>query len=73
MCIGRKLAVLKMLSICQKYFFCKLSLHAHLQYVCNIPAKNQMDIHVLKGLGGIDFTKYALSPMSQYIQWSKIG
>ena len=47
------------------------TLHAHLQYVCNIPTKYQMNI--LKALGGVDFTKYALSPISQYVQWSKIG
>ena len=40
--------------------------HAHLQYVCNIPAKYQMNI--LKALGGVDFTKYALLPISQYVQ-----
>ena len=41
-------------------------LHAHLQYVCNIPAKYQMNI--LKALGGVDFTKYALLPISQFVQ-----
>ena len=46
-------------------------LHAHLQYVCNIPAKYQMNI--LKALGGVDFTKCALLPISQYVQWSEIG
>ena len=46
-------------------------LHAHLQYVCNIPAKYQKNI--LKALGGVDFTKYALLPNSQYVQWSEIG
>ena len=46
-------------------------LHAHLQYVCNIPAKYQMNIP--KALGGVDFTKYPLLPISQYVQWSKIG
>ena len=46
-------------------------LHAHLQYVCNIPAKYQMNI--LKALGGVDFTMYALLPTSQYVLWSKIG
>ena len=51
-------------------FYIKL-LHAHLQYVCNIPAKYQMNI--LKALGGVDFTKYALLPIGQYVQWSKIG
>ena len=38
-------------------------LHAHLQYVSNIPAKYQMNI--LKGLGGVDFTKCALLHISQ--------
>ena len=46
-------------------------LHAHLQYVCNIPAKYQMNI--LKALGGVDFTMYELSPISQYVQWTEIG
>ena len=40
------------------FFFGIKLLHAHLQYVCNIPAKYQMNI--LKALGGVDFTKYAL-------------
>ena len=45
--------------ICQKYFFFGIKiLHAHLKYVCNIPTKYQMNI--LKALGGVDFTKYAL-------------
>ena len=43
--------------------------HTHLQYVCNIPEKYQMNI--LKALGGVCFTKYALLPISQYVQWSK--
>ena len=30
-------------------------------------------MNILKALGGVDFTKYALSPISQYVQWSKIG
>ena len=45
-------------------------LHAHLQYVCNIPVKYQMNI--LKSLGVTDFTKYALLPISQYVHWTKI-
>ena len=62
----------KMLSIyINKYFFSIKLLHAHLQYVCNIPAQYQMNI--LKALGGVDFTKYALLPISKYVQWSKIG
>ena len=52
-------------------FFGIILLHAHLQYVSNIPAKYQMNI--LKALGGVDFTKYALLYISQYVQWSKIG
>ena len=46
-------------------------LHAHVQYVCNIPAKYQKNI--LKALGEVDFTKYALLPDSQYVQWSEIA
>ena len=37
-----------------KYFLGIKLIHAHLQYVCNIPAKYQMNI--LKALGGVDFT-----------------
>ena len=51
-------------------FFGIKILHAHLHYVCNILAKYQMNI--LKAIGEVDFTKYALSPISQYVQWSKI-
>ena len=53
-----------------KIFFGINLLHAHLQYVCNIPVKYQMNI--LKALED-DFTKYALLPISQYVQWSEIG
>ena len=70
MCIGQKLAKFKMLLICKKKIGIKV-LHAHLQYVCNIPAKYQMNI--LKALGEVDFTKYALLPISQYVHWTKIG
>ena len=50
------------------FFFCNTGkfLHAHLQYVCNITAKYQMNI--LKAIGGVDFTKYALLPISQYVR-----
>ena len=44
------------------FFGIKL-LHAYLQYLCNI----------LKAIGGVDFTKYALSPISQYVQWSVLA
>ena len=68
---GRKLAKLKNAVNLSKYFSGIKLLHAHLQYVCNIHTKYQMNI--LKALGGVDFTKYALLPISQYVQWSKIG
>ena len=42
----------------KKIFFSALILHAHLQYVCNIPAKYQKD--TLNTQGGVDFTKYEL-------------
>ena len=42
----------------KKYFFSIKLLHAHLQYICNIPAKYQKD--TLSTLGGIDFTRYEL-------------
>ena len=71
MCIGRKLAKLKMLLICKKKNFGIKLLYAHLQHVCIIPAKYQMNI--LKALGEVDFTKYALLPISQYVHWTKIG
>ena len=29
-------------------------------------------MNILKAIGGVDFTKYALSPISQYVLWSKI-
>ena len=70
MCIGRKLAKFKMLLICKKIIGIKL-VHAHLQNVCIIPAKYQLNI--LKALGGVDFTKYAPLPISQYVHWTKIG
>ena len=42
----------------------------HIYNVCNIPAKYQMNI--LKALEEVDFTKYALIPISQYVHWTKI-
>ena len=41
-------------------------LHAHLQYVCKLHAKYQMNI--LKAIGGVDFTKNPLLTISQYVQ-----
>ena len=69
---GRKLAKLKnAVNLSKNIFWGIKLLHAHLQYVCNIHAQYQMNI--LKALGGVDFTKYALLPICQYVQWSKIG
>ena len=45
--------------VIKKYFFIIKLLHAHLQYVCYIPAKYSKD--TLTALRGVDFTKYALS------------
>ena len=52
-------------------FFGSKLLHSYLQYDCNIPAQYQMN--VLKALGDFDFTNYVLLPISQYVQWLKIG
>ena len=30
-------------------------------------------MNILKALGGVVFTKYALLPISQYVHWTKIG
>ena len=30
-------------------------------------------MNILKALGGVDFTTYALLPISQYVHWKKIG
>ena len=30
-------------------------------------------MNILKALGGVDFTKYVLLPISQYVHWMKIG
>ena len=30
-------------------------------------------MNILKALGGVNFTKYALLPISQYVHWKKIG
>ena len=50
--------------IVKKYFFSIKLLYAHLQYVCNIPAKCWKDL--MKALvGGVDFAKYALSVIIQ--------
>ena len=66
MCIGRKLAKLKCCKFVKNNFLDIKLLHAHVQYVCNIPAKYQKNI--LKAQGEVDFTKYALLANSQYVQ-----
>ena len=71
MCSGRKLAKFKIMLICQNYFFRINFLHAHPQYVSNIPGKYLKD--TLNALGGVDITKYALLQIIKYVQWSKIG
>ena len=30
-------------------------------------------MNILKALGGVDFTRYALSTISQYVHWTEIG
>ena len=30
-------------------------------------------MNILKAVGGVDFTKYALLLISQYVHWTKIG
>ena len=52
-------------------FFSIIILHAHLQYVCNMSAKYGKEI--LKALGGVDFTKYAIPTIIVYLHLSKIG
>ena len=57
------------------HFFSTILLHTHLQYVWNMSAKYQK--RILKAVGGVDFTKYALLALWQtsyvYKQWSKNG
>ena len=52
-------------------FFSIIIIHAHLQYVWNMSAKYWKEI--LKALGGVDFTNYALPTIIVYKQWSKNG
>ena len=54
----RKMAKLKTYKFVKKYLFSIKLLHAHLQYVHNISAKCWKGS--VKGLRGVDFTKYAL-------------
>ena len=68
---GRKLAVKNAVNLSKIVFFCKSILHAKLQYVCNIPAKYLMNI--LKAIGGVDFTKYTLSPIVNMYSGRKLS
>ena len=45
------------------HFFSTILLHTHLQYVWNMSAKYQK--RILKAVGGVDFTKYALLALWQ--------
>ena len=59
-CIGQNAVNLS------KIIFSALKLlYAHLHYVCNILTKYQNDS--LKALGGVNFTKYALLSIIQYV------
>ena len=67
-----KMAMLKKaVNLSKNYFFSIIILHAHLQYVWNMSAKYWKEI--LKVLGEVDFTKYALPTIIVYKQWSKNG
>ena len=61
----------KCCNLVEEYIFGIKLFHAHLQYVCNIPDKYQMNIQ--KALGEVDFTKYILLPISQFVHWREIG
>ena len=67
--IGRKLTRFKIIKKSQKSFYSITLIHAYLQYACFIPAKYQKD--TLKALGGVDFTKSALSAIIQYMKCLK--
>ena len=60
MCSGLELAKLK--EFIKNYIFIIKLPNAHFQYVCNIHAKYQRDTP--KTLGGVDFTKCALSSIT---------
>ena len=48
-------------------------MHIYNMSVTYLQSITQYQMNILKALGGVDFTKYALSHISQYVQWSKIG
>ena len=61
--VVRKWLLVKIPNNLSKLFLNIKLLYAHLQYVCNISAKCWKDLK--KALGGVDFTKYALSVIIQ--------
>ena len=54
----------------KNYFFIIIILHAHFQYVWNMSAKYWKEI--LKALGGVDFTNYALPTIVEYGNYRKL-
>ena len=55
----------------KNYFFSIIILHAHLQYAWNMSAKYWKEI--LKALGGVDFTNYALPTIIEYGNYRKLA
>ena len=55
-----------------KIFFLGLNSFMHI-YNMSVTDMPSIKCNILKALEGVDFTKYALLPISQYVQWSKIG
>ena len=68
---GQKLAVKNAVNLSKIIFWTLDSFMEIYNMSCNIQAKHWMD--TLKSLDGVDFTKYALLSIIQYVQWSKIG
>ena len=65
---GQEIAyVEKWCKFVKNHFFSIIIIHAHLQYVWNMSAKYWKEI--LKALGGVDFTNYALPTIFVYMQW----
>ena len=54
-----------------KTYFFSIIIHAHLQYVWNMSAKYWKEI--LKALGGVDFTNYALPTIIEYGNYRKFA
>ena len=69
---GQKMAMLKnAVNLSKIIFFSIIILHAHLQYVRNMSAKYCKEI--LKALGGVDFTNYALPTIIEYGNYRKLA